>query len=203
VSTVPFTEAPTQAALQPLEIDQVRGKQGVRLFIATEAALFVMLYFAYFFLSRGDWRWLSQKPPKITYALIMLAVLITSSVVLRIGERMVERGSFVKGRIALVATILLGLGFLALSAFEYKEHLAELTPQMNAYGSIFYTITTFHVAHIILGLLMLTYVLLLPRVGRTDRPPHRAYSDAGSYWHFVDIVWVSIVGILYILPNIR
>jgi heme/copper-type cytochrome/quinol oxidase subunit 3 len=50
---------------------------------------------------------------------------------------------------------------------------------------------------------MLAYVLILPRVGRTDRPPHRAYSDVATYWHFVDGVWVFIVGLLYVLPNIR
>ena len=86
---------------------------------------------------------------------------------------------------------------------EYHKHLKHLTPQMNAYGSTFYTITTFHVAHVILGLLMLGYVLILPQVGRTDRPPHRAYSDAALYWHFVDVVWVFVVALLYVLPNLR
>lgn len=203
MSTVFTGEAPTEVVLQPLGFDQARGKQGIRLFIASEAFLFLMLFFAYFFLSFGDWRWLNQEPPKLTYAVVMLVVLIASSLVLFWGEKSVEAGRFQAGRRALAGTIVLGLVFLALSAFEYKEHLKHLTPQMNAYGSIFYTITTFHVAHLILGLLMLGYVLILPRVGLTDRPPHRPYSDVASYWHFVDIVWIFIVGLLYVLPNIR
>lgn len=139
----------------------------------------------------------------MTLALVMLAVLITSSVVLGWGERRVNEGRFAAGRVALAGTIGLGLVFLAISAFEYRDHLKTLTPRMNAYGSIFYTITTFHVAHLILGVAMLAYVLVLPQVGDTNRPPHRAYSDVALYWHFVDIVWVFIVGLLYVLPNVR
>ena len=203
MSTVHAEEPPVEAVLQPLGFDQARGKQAMRLFVASEAFLFLMLFFSYFFLSNGDWRWLNQEPPKLTLAIIMLVVLLASSAVLRWGEKRVEEGSFLRGRAAMVVTVLMGLAFLGLSAFDYKDHLEHVTPQMNAYGSIFYTITTFHVAHLILGLLMLGYVLALPRVGQTDRPPHRAYSDAALYWHFVDIVWVFIVALLYVLPNIR
>jgi cytochrome c oxidase subunit III len=203
MSVVLPSEAPSEVVLQPLGLDQERGKQGVWLFIGSEAFLFMMLFFTYFFLSFGDWRWLREEPPKLSYAIIMLAVLLSSSVILRWGEKQVERDRFVQGRIALGVTIFLGLVFLGLSALDYADHLQHVTPQASAYGSIFYTITSFHVAHLIVGLLMLAYVLILPRVGRTDRPPHRAYSDAAMYWHFVDAVWVFIVGLLYVLPNIR
>ena len=50
---------------------------------------------------------------------------------------------------------------------------------------------------------MLIYVLVLPRVHGSDRPPHRALSNASRYWHFVDLVWVFIVALLYIVPNIQ
>lgn len=203
MSTVLASEAPTEVQLQPLGIDQQRGRQGVWLFIGSETFLFMMLFFAYFFLSFGDWRWLREEPPKLHYAIPMLVVLILSSVVLRWGEKQIERERFVPGRAALGGTLFLGLVFLALSALDYSEHLEHVTPQANAYGSIFYTITSFHVAHLLLGWFMLAYVMLLPRVGRTVRPPHRAYSDAALYWHFVDVVWVFIVVLLYILPNIR
>jgi len=203
MSTIHAGQAPLEVVLQPLGVDQARGRQGMLLLIATEASLFVVLFFAYFFLSNGDWRWLREGPPKLTYALVMLVVLLGSSAVLRSGEKQVEAGRFAEGRTAMGFTILLGLGFLVLSVFEYREHLKHLTPQMNSYGSIFYTITSFHLLHLIGGMLMLAYVLLLPRIGRTDRPPHWAYSDAASYWHFVDVVWIFIVGVLYVLPNLR
>jgi heme/copper-type cytochrome/quinol oxidase subunit 3 len=203
VSTIHIGEAPREIHLQPLGIDQSRGKQGMLLLIASETSLFIVLFFAYFFLSGGDWRWLREPPPAMTYAFIMLGVLLSSSVVLRWGEKQVDAGHFGRGRAALAVTILLGIVFLGLSVAEYRDHLRELTPWMNAHGSIFYTITSFHLLHVMAGLCMLAYVSLLPRVGDTSRPPHRAYADAGAYWHFVDVVWIFIVGILYVVPNLR
>lgn len=198
-----ITETPAETTPTQLSLDQERGHFGIWLFVGSEVFLFLMLFFSYFFLAFGDWRWLREEPPKLTLAFIMLAVLLTSSVVLRWGEKQVERAKFAQGRAALAVTILLGIAFLVLSFFEYREHLKEVTPWSNAYGSIFYTITTFHVAHLVLGLCMLAFVLALPRIGVTRRPPHRAYSDVALYWHFVDVVWVFIVGILYVLPNLR
>lgn len=198
-----ITEAPAQATPVQLSLDQERGHFAIWLFIGSEVFLFLMLFFSYFFLSFGDWRWLREEPPKLQLALIMLAVLLTSSVVLRWGEKQVERARFARGRAAMALTILLGVAFLALSVAEYREHLKEVTPWSNAYGSIFYTITTFHVAHLVLGLCMMGFVLILPRIGSTARPPHRAYADVALYWHFVDAVWVFIVALLYVLPNLR
>ena len=56
MSTIHADQAPVEVLLQPLQIDQARGRQGMLLLIATEASLFVVLFFAYFFLSDGDWR---------------------------------------------------------------------------------------------------------------------------------------------------
>ena len=143
------------------------------------------------------------EPPRLLWPLVMAAVLLVSSVTVTMAERRASTADGHGAATALAATIILGIIFLGLQASEYRERLTHLTPQSNAYGSIFYTITSFHVAHLLLGWFMLAYVMLLPRVGRTVRPPHRAYSDAALYWHFVDVVWVFIVVLLYILPNIR
>ena len=70
---------------------------------------------------------------------------------------------YTAGRLALGAVILIGVVFLTLQGFEYADHWKTLTPTSDSYGSIFYTITTFHAAHLIVGLMMLAYVLVLPR----------------------------------------
>jgi heme/copper-type cytochrome/quinol oxidase subunit 3 len=98
--------------------------------------------------------------------------------------------------------MLIGLFFLLLQYFEYRERLKILTPQSSVYGSIFYTITSFHAAHLILGLLLLGYALILPRFEPAERPPYRPYHNAALYWHFVDFVWIFIVAILYVAPNV-
>jgi cytochrome c oxidase subunit III len=185
------------------EIDDRRGTYGIALFILTEAFLFVMLFTAYFYLAKGSWRWLAERPPKLHYVIPMLVVLLASSGVVHWGERQLKHGRHGLARLALVITIMMGLGFLALSAFDYKEHLRVVTPMTNAYGSIFYTITTFHVAHVCLGLLMLIYVLILHRYESGQWPPYRPYHNASTYWHFVDAVWVFVVAFLYLAPNIR
>jgi len=184
-------------------LETERGSLGMKLFILTEAVLFVLLFFSYYYTEKGDWRWSTEEPPKLHFALPMLAILMVSSFVLHWGEKRVRAGEHRRGITGMWITVVLGIVFLILTFFEYAEHLKTLTPQMNAYGSIFYTITTFHGAHLILGLLMMGYVLLLPRIGEAAQPPHKPYHTASMYWHFVDTVWVFIVGLLYIAPHLR
>jgi heme/copper-type cytochrome/quinol oxidase subunit 3 len=88
--------------------------------------------------------------------------------------------------------------------FEYRDHLKTLKPTTDAYGSLFYTITSIHGLHVVLGLLMLGYVLVLPHIGpNANKSPHRPLHTASLYWHFVDSVWVIIVTLLYVVPNVR
>jgi heme/copper-type cytochrome/quinol oxidase subunit 3 len=192
--------ARTSEAVRTLPWDDRRGTWGMAMFIATEAALFVTLFFSYFYLGRDKESWPTDAPPKITLSLVMLAVLATSSLVLSWGEKQLERRREQAARFATGVTLCLGIGFLVLQFFEYRDHLRRLAPWSDAYGSIFYTITSFHALHLTLGLLMLAYALVLPKVGPTDRPPHRALHNAAIYWHFVDWVWFVIVSLLYVLP---
>lgn len=186
-----------------LQRDQRRGSLGMACFIVTEALLFACLFFGYFYLSRnarGPW---PPQPPRLPLALAMTAALLSSSAVLRVGERALRRGRDAAARLALGATVVLGAGFLVLQALEYRERLRSLRPSTDAYGSIFYVITSVHGAHVLLGLCMLGFVLLLPRLAATRSAPHRPLHDAALYWHFVDAVWLVIVSLLYLLPAVR
>jgi cytochrome c oxidase subunit III len=184
-------------------LDDNRGTWGIALTIATEATLFVCLFASYFYLENNKDRWAIDHPPKLHYALIMLAVLAASSVVLHWGEKQVKAQRYVAARIGLAITIVMGLVFLTISALEYLDHWKDLTPYSDSYGSIFYTIVSFHAAHVIVGLLMLTYTLILPGYSPVLRSPYRPYHVAALYWHFVDAVWFFVVGLLYVMPNAR
>jgi heme/copper-type cytochrome/quinol oxidase subunit 3 len=200
--TTTVVAAGAQVAMPHGVIDDRRGTWGMLLFILTEAALFLMFFFTYYYLghvSRGPW---PPEPPKLMFALVMLAVLVSSSVVLHLGERAEKEGRSGTARLFVGATVLMGIGFLVLQTLEYRKHLKTQTPMTDAYGSIFYTITSFHAAHLMLGLCMLLYVLALPQIGPGHKPPHRALHNASLYWHFVDFVWVLIVALLYLAPNI-
>ena len=206
MSTIAIDRLPPDTRDHPplvLKLDERRGTGGMWMFIITEGALFLMLFFAYFYLAQGGWTWPREEPPKLHYALPMLAVLWISSGVLFWGEKAVEKRRRGAGMVSLILTLALGIGFLVLSYLEFSEHLRTLKPTTNVYGSIFYTVTSFHVVHVITGLLMLAYVLILPEWEPTDRPPHRPFHNAALYWHFVDVVWLFVVVFLYLAPNLR
>lgn len=206
MSTITIDQLPPEVRDHPpvtTVLDDRRGTAAMWLFILTEAALFILLFFSYFYLAQGGWRWPGEVPPKLRLALPMLGVLWISSAVLHWGEKQVKARRYTRGRTGLIITIVLGLIFLVMQSFEYMDHLKTLTPMSDVYGSIFYTITTFHAAHLMMGLLMLIYVLCLPRWEPVDRTPHRPYHNAALYWHFVDFIWLWIIIFLYIAPNTR
>ena len=177
-----------------------RGMWGMWLFIATEAALFVLLFFSYFYLAATRPNWPLHKDPSFTYALVLLAILIISSLVATWAEHGIKKGHPLRLNIGLGLTLLLGVLFLVVQYFEYNSHLKELKPTENAYGSIFYTITSFHLAHVIVGMCMLGFVFVRGLAGHFDKEHHVAVQNTVLYWHFVDVVWIFVVGILYISP---
>jgi len=194
---------PYQRTVPATVIDHRRGSQAMVMFIATESMLFLMFFFAYYYLAHDAAKWPTELP-KLTKPLVMLAILLSSSVVLYFGEEAAKQAEFARAKRWTGVTVLMGLGFLTVQYSEYAEHLKTLRPTDNAYGSIFYTITSFHAAHLMLGLLMLVYVLLLPapHVGKSGTPPHDSLHCAALYWHFVDTVWLIIVGLLYVAPHL-
>jgi heme/copper-type cytochrome/quinol oxidase subunit 3 len=185
--------------LESLPLDEKRGTWAVALAIVTEALLFVSLFFAYFFVGRRH-RPRPAQPPKVVLAIVMLAILLASSGTVWAAERSLLRGSRRGGRALLMATIALGMVFVAVQILEYRSGLQELLPTTDAYGSLFYVITSFHGLHVIVGLLMLGFVALLPNL-EPDRSPHRPLHNVALYWHFVDVVWIFVVGFLYLLPR--
>lgn len=194
------TVAPVRRIAVPLETE--RGTFAMRLVILTESFLFIALFASYFMLENNKERWRVEELPKLNFAIPLLIVLLLSSFVLHWGELQVRKQRYGAGRIALAFTILIGLAFLTLQAFEYRSHWEHLTPSTDSYGSIFYTITSFHAAHVMVGLLILAYVLVLPRYAPARECPYRPYHVAAMYWHFVDVVWIFVVAILYIGPHL-
>lgn len=182
--------------------ERLCGIWGMGLFIATEAMLFALLFFAYFYLAASNARWPLEEGPAYVKALIMLGILLVSSVAAHWGQRGIEQGRPGRLQLGLVLTLILVGGFLYVSYLEHQSHLQTLTPGMNAYGSIFYTITSFHLAHLILGAFMLLFVLARAFAGHFSRERNVAVRNSVLYWHFVDVIWVLVVSILYLSPHL-
>lgn len=193
----------TEHTLPPvLPADDTRGTYGMLLFVLTESFLFVFMFFAYYYVEKGNQRWHIEVPPRLHYALPQLGLLALGSLLLWWGEKQALQRKGLAARLAILGTIILGFGYLVLSYFSYSEHLQHISLHTDAYGSAFYTITGIHIAHLILGILMLFWVILLPHWEPMPRPPHRPYHNVAIYWHFVAALWLITVCILYIGPNV-
>lgn len=193
------SDEPYQRTMPPIE--ENRGVYAMWATIATEFSLFVCLFASYFYLGTNKQRWEGHLPPKLHWALAMLAVMVVSSVVLGFGQKQVARARYGSARLALVATAMLAVVFLVLQAFEFRLDWQSMTPYSDSYGSIFYAITGFSAAHAIMGLLILAYACVLPRYGPSRISPYRPYQVAAMFWQFVVFIWVVTVLILYLIPN--
>lgn len=191
--------AGTSTRLRPVE--RGRGQWGMSLFIATEAMLFVLLFFAYFYLAASQPRWPLTEDPSFILALVLLAILLVSSFTAAWGKRGIEAGNSRRLNLGIGMTLILAVAFLIVQVFEYRHHLEKLTPTDSAYGSIFYTITTLHLAHVIGGFGLLAFVLARGLAGHFTGDRHLAADNAVLYWHFVDVVWLLVVAVLYVLPH--
>ena len=184
--------------IDQLPEDEQRWTLGMTLAIVTEALLFVCLFFAYYYVGHRHPHWPAH-PPEIGLALVLLAILLVSSATLHEAEQQLKRAAHRAARGCLVVTIVLGFAFAVLQVLEYRNHLQTLQPRTNAYGSLFYVITTFHALHVAAGLLMLIFVACLPTL-QPPKAPRRPLHNVALYWHFVDAVWVLVVVLLYVVP---
>ncbi len=178
------------------------GWWGMVFLCATEAMLFASFLGAYFFL-RGSVESFGAEGGRyvpLTRPLIMTALLLASSGTAWWGEKGLKRGDGGRLRIGLALTFLLGVIFLLVQANEYANRDASWT--ISAYDSLFITITGFHGAHVAGGLLMNLYVQVRAWLGHFDAERHDAVSNAVFYWHFVDVVWLFILAVLYFSPRL-
>ena len=101
--------------------------------------------------------------------------------------------------LGLLLTILLGICFLALQAYEYVHAYSELNLKLTsgAYGATFFMLTGFHGAHVTLGTIMLIVILFRCLAGHFKPDHHFAFEAVSWYWHFVDVVWLLLFILVY------
>jgi heme/copper-type cytochrome/quinol oxidase subunit 3 len=177
---------------------------GMLMLIATELTLFALLLFSYFFVrfkSAPPWPPDGIKDPKLLKPAVMTVILLASSGPIWWAERGIRLGRSYRLLAGFAGGFLLGAAFLTLQVFEYLEKVKESTPRTDAYSSLFYTITTLHGAHVLVGLLLIAWTWLRALRGRYTRARHVAVQTTALYWHFVDGVWIFIFGSLYLSPH--
>jgi heme/copper-type cytochrome/quinol oxidase subunit 3 len=178
---------------------------GMLLLITTEATLFALLLVSYFYVrfeSVGTWPPAGIAAPKLLVPALMTLLLMASSVPAYLADASIRRGEVDRLRLYLASTLFLGAAFLALQLWEYSDKLDVLRPQDDAYGSLFYTITGLHGAHVIAGLVLLGWVLAWAFRGRYGADRHLAVEISSLYWHFVHVVWLFVFLSLYLTPRL-
>jgi len=173
------------------------GKVGVWWFLASEVMLFGGLIASYVVFRLGSAGWSTESAHlSVPIAAVNTLVLLTSSLTMVQAFAAVEGGDQPRLRMHLGLTILLGLTFLGIKAFEYTfEIRAGFTPGAGIFWSFYYTMTGLHALHVLAGIVVNT--LLFVRAGRGTRNWHQV-ELAGLYWHLVDIVWIFLFPLLYL-----
>jgi len=175
------------------------GWWGMLCLIATEGALFAYLLFSYFYFAlQFNQTWFPDPHPSLRLALPDTIVLLLSSVAMWWGDRGVRRGS--RGQLlgGVFIALVLGVIFVVVQYVEWSGK--TFSPRSNSYGSLYFTITGFHMAHVVAGLAMLLTILVWSALGYFSPRRSAPVLIASVYWHFVDAVWLFVFASFYIVP---
>ncbi len=171
-------------------------------FLGSECLLFGALISTYF-LYRG--RSISGPTTEIydiPYTSVSSFVLLMSSLTMVLALAAIQRGDYRRLRVWLLATALLGASFIAGQVYEFTSFIREgLTIKTNLFGSSFFVLTGFHGVHVTLGIVMLLSLWNLSLRGSLTQERSEVVEIAGLYWHFVDVVWIVIFTVVYLIPS--
>lgn len=168
--------------------------------VVVETTVFATLVASWFYLRLGQESWPPPgvEDPKLLLPTINALVLLSSSIFMHWADRGVSKGNQKALRRGLVVSILLGAAFLAIKTYEYSH--VEFRWDSHAYGSIVWTITGFHSAHVLALLLKTLVVATLAFLGRFHEEDRLAVTVNGVYWHFVVAIWIPLYATLYLSP---
>jgi len=207
------TEMMEPAKQEELEVsghDAKRGGMdpallGMMLFIASEVMFFAALFAAYFNAKATLPVWPPPGSEDILHAipipLIATVILIISSFTMQWGTSRIRKGDRTGLNRAIAVTLTLGVVFLVIQMYDYYLLFTEEGFGINSgvYGTLFYTLTGFHGAHVLGGVIGLTVILSRGLAGQFTKKHHVAVEAVHYYWHFVDVVWVLLFLVLYVM----
>ena len=175
-------------------------KLGMWLFLATEVMLFSSLIAGFL-----DMRFRSPAGANhvlnIPITAVNTFVLICSSLMVVLAIASIEEGNQKRLRNFLMLTFLFGATFLSVQIIEYSHLIGsgELTPWNNLFGAGFFTVTGFHGFHVFIGLIWCALTILWTQRGEFSAHDFMRVEMFGLYWHFVDVVWIVLFTIIYLL----
>ena len=177
---------------------------GTIVWLASELMFFAGL-FAMFFTVKAQNTGAWPPPPaelSVSYALPFTVILVASSLTCQWGVFAAERGDVFRLRFWYVVTLIMGAIFVLGQAGEYNTLMTEheTTISSSAFGTVFYMTTGFHGLHVIGGLFAFVFLIIRTKLSKFTPAQAIAAIVVSYYWHFVDIVWIGLFGVIYLLP---
>ena len=203
-------------------------RYGMIMFIASEVMFFVAWFWMFFEMAifhdlRAGWTivgdsevmkaWADWPPPNVEtfdpfhLPLMNTMILLLSGTTVTWAHHALQSGDRNGTRIGLILTIMLGMLFTAVQAYEYSVagfafgNTGDVTTA-NLYGSTFFMATGFHGAHVLIGTLFLIVCLIRVLAGQMTPQKHFGFEAAAWYWHFVDVVWLFLFAFVYVVPKL-
>ena len=178
-------------------------KLGIWLFLASEVMLFGSLFSSYALLRIGAETWPDQSSVlNVPLATLNTVILIASSVTMVLAWAALKSKRLDRYRVFMGLTLAAGAGFLVIKAFEYGDKFSHgLYPATNNFLGLYFTMTGLHAIHVIGGMIVNAY-FLGPGTKMWRTEPERFTNRievAGIYWHFVDLVWIFLFPVFYLL----
>ncbi len=172
---------------------------GVLLFIASEVMLFGSFFTAYFFVRvvNGEPWPLPPFELPVFVAGVNTLILVTSSFTVHWALQSIKRGHRAGMQAGLVLTMALGTTFLLTQILEY--HRVGFSPRNGSFGTIFFSLTGLHGAHVFVGLCLLAMATTRAFRGHFTPQAHWGVELPGIYWHFVDVMWIVVYTTIYII----
>jgi cytochrome c oxidase subunit 3 len=179
-------------------------KLGMWVFLGSEVMFFTALIGSYLILRVAQPQaWVghpNQTPLNIPVTAVNTFLLICSSVTMVKAFAAVQDGLQKQLRMWLLATVIIGASFVGVQVYEYNELIHHnFLPSTNLFGTTFYTMTGFHGFHVTMGVICMIFVTIRAFQGRYTAQDHRGVEVIGLYWHFVDLVWIILFTIVYLI----
>jgi cytochrome c oxidase subunit 3 len=215
MTDLPVTDLPASKAFATLDQERRADTLGMWIFLGTEAMLFGAVLVGYFILRLKYHAAFAGGSAALSLPLggINTAILLTSSFALAVGVEAARTGVLGMARRALAITALLGAAFVAVKAYEYWDDVERgLLPLLGPYRyagpdaphaalffNLYLAMTGMHAVHLLIGIALIGW-LALPHRLPAARSANRI-EMAGLYWHFVDIVWILLFPLLYLVQR--
>jgi len=197
-----------------LEYELEASRFGMWVFLATEVLFFGALFCAFSVYRFLNYQAFAEatRHTDLFLGSLNTGVLLTSSLTMAIAVRLAKRERFTACSWALLATALLGAAFLSIKGLEWAHEIKENLwpgPQFEFPGQdataarlffgLYFCMTGLHAFHMIFGMAAVLVVAVLAAAGRLDKDNTAVVENTGLYWHFVDIVWIWLYPLLYLL----